>query len=108
MVVGGNLDPVDGILAASVPPQLATGELIGRFEPDTKRLYIASNVLRTWCSSRRLPYGPFINGLREEQVILRDERCQLGKGTKLPGGSVLAHCFDATLLGISEFSLQEH
>lgn len=108
VIVGGNLDPVDGVLAASVPPQLAVGELIGRFEPDTKLLYIASNVLRNWCSARRLPYGPFINGLRDSQVIMRDERCQLGKGTKLPGGSVLAHCFDATLIGLDEQSLQEH
>lgn len=108
VIVGGNLDPVDGMLAATVPPHLAVGELVGRFEPDTKRLFIASNVLRTWCSARRLPYGPFLNDLREEGMLLRDERYQLGKGTKLPGGSVLAHCLDADLVGLSEQGLREH
>lgn len=108
VVVGGNIDPIDGVLAASVPPQLAIGELIGRFEPDTRRLYIASNTLRNWCSARRLPYAPFINDMRMKKVILRDERCQLGKGTKLPGGTVLTHCFNAEVLNMSDFALKEH
>jgi len=107
-VVGGNIDPVDGMLSAVATPQLAYGELIGRFEPDTRRLYIAANALRDWCSLRRLPYAPFIHSLHDEGFITHDEKYQLGKGTKMPGGKVMAHCFDADVLNLSTQSLTEN
>ena len=108
VVMGGNIDPVDGLLSPSAPPQLAVGELIGRFEPDTKRLYIACSVLRDWCSARRLPYAPFTHDLKVRGVLLNNVQCQLGKGTKLPGGAIRAHCFDSEGLGLDAAHLVEH
>ena len=106
--MGGNIDPVDGLLSPSAPPQLAVGELIGRFEPDTKRLYVACSALRDWCSARRLPYAPFTHDLKVRGVLLNNVQCQLGKGTKLPGGAVRAHCFDSEGLGLDAAHLVEH
>lgn len=100
VVVGGNNDPVDGLLAPSVPPQLAAGELVGRFEPDTKRLFISCSILRDWCSARRLPHGPFVASMKAAKILIKDMKYQLGKGTKLPGGAVFTHCIDTDAIGI--------
>jgi hypothetical protein len=54
-----NLLVIEGIThkgLTTAPLREPRGELLMRYEPDTKTIYIASTVFRDWCAEKQIPY----------------------------------------------------
>ena len=75
------------------------GELIVRYEPKARRVYIARNKIQTWCSAQRIPFAPMWAKLKEQQSVMPDERMCLSRGTSIPGTPVWVVVLDADKIG---------
>ena len=60
LIVNSTVDKRSGLIEA--PVREPRGELITRFEPDTKQLFITVKLLREWCSKNQVSY----KGLTDE------------------------------------------
>jgi hypothetical protein len=71
-------------------------QLLVRFEPDTKKMFINAGSLRKYCSDRQITLKDVLSALSLEGVYGGTIKKRLGKGTKIPGASVYAHVFDCS------------
>lgn len=56
-------------------------EVLGRYETEPRRLYLANDVMRKYCASARVPYKEMASKLEKEGVLLnRNKIVQLGAG----------------------------
>lgn len=74
------------------PVLLPKGELLIRFEPDTKKLYIAAKPFRADCVSFQINYKETLAGLKKEGVYLGAGNKRLSKGMAIDTG--LTHCLE--------------
>lgn len=74
------------------PPQ---GELLIRYEPNTRRIFIAKQKLQGWCSAQRVPYAPFWKDLMDKGIATGEARLCLSQGTAIPGSRIWAVQLDA-------------
>lgn len=71
------------------------GDLIIRYEPNTRKIYIARDRLRAWCSDRRVPYTPFISRLKAQSGSAPASKMCLSRGTSIPGSPIWVECIEA-------------
>jgi hypothetical protein len=69
-------------------------DLFIRIEPDTKRLYINSNKLRSYCSEKQITLKEILKGLEADKAYIGQTKKRLSKGTKIASGPVYVHIFD--------------
>lgn len=98
LVVNNRNSATDSALPTA-PLKEPYGELLIRYEPNTRRIYIARDKLRSWCSERRVPYTPFIQQLKRLSSGEATARVCLSRGTAIPGSPIWTECFDADALG---------
>jgi hypothetical protein len=61
LIVNSTVDKRSGLLEA--PVREPRGELITRFEPDTKLLFVTVKLLREWCSKNQVSYKGLVDEL---------------------------------------------
>ena len=78
-----------------VPPN---GELLIRYEPNTRRVYIARTKLQSWCAKQRIPFNPFVQEIQDNGTLIQQTRICLSRGTAIPGTAVWVVELDADKL----------
>lgn len=80
----------------SVPIETPRGQLAIRREPDVKRAYIISSILKTWCAKRQISYTNMIEDLRTMGILIDISRVRMSAGTPQDSPAVLALVLDST------------
>ena len=80
----------DNPLKLPTAVQMPQGELLIRYEPNTRRIFIAKQKLQSWCSSERIPYAPFWQDLLDKGTAVGEARLCLSQGTSIPGSRIWA------------------
>lgn len=95
LIVNSFVDRRAGLMEA--PVREPRGELMIRFEPDTKLLYIAAKNLRDWCSDNQISYKMMCAELKKMGVLKALTKKSLSKGSDITTPSVTALMLDCTL-----------
>lgn len=93
LVVNGEADARSGLTA--LPLMEPRGELLIRYEPDTKDLYIAANSFRKHCVERQINYKDTLKQLETANVFLEAMNKRMSKGLKIMSPAVRALKFTA-------------
>jgi hypothetical protein len=74
----------------NAPIRMPRNELVIRFEPDTKTLYIAAKRLREWCAKNQVSYQGMQTGAASAGLSLEfsKKRMSAGTGVNAPSSSV--------------------
>jgi hypothetical protein len=65
------------------PIQLPYRELVTRYEPDTKLLFITTKHFRDWCTKNQASYKSITDALLKDEVAQLGVKKRLARGTKL-------------------------
>jgi hypothetical protein len=95
LIVNSTVDKRTGMFVA--PIREPRGELILRYEPDTKLLFVASKPLREWCSSQQVSYNGMIRQLVAQKISPGVIKKSLSKGSDITSPSVGALVVDCTV-----------
>lgn len=99
-------DEVDARTSLHSAPTLEPrGELVIRYEPDTKRMYIAAAVFKKDCVVGQVHYKDVLQQLKEKGVYIGAENKRLSKGMKIKSPGVHSLIFDCSS---SDFIDVEH
>ena len=72
------------------------GELLVRYEPDTKRMFIDSKHFRNDCVKHQVSYKDTLNGLKSEGVYLGGVQKRMAKGMQITTTNVYCLAFDTS------------
>jgi hypothetical protein len=92
LVVDGEADARTKLLPA--PIQEPYGELIIRYEPDTKKMYIVAKVFKDDCVERQINYKDTMKQLQEKGIYQGSTTRRMTSGTKIKGTPVHVMQFD--------------
>ena len=83
LVINDQADKRTGVeMLPILEPQ---GELIIRMEPDTRKLFIISKKLRTWCAEHQITIKDVLASLTNDGVYVGTVKKRMAKGTKISG-----------------------
>ena len=77
--LGGDGDASDPLV---IPDAIPRGQLIARFETDTKKAFLRLQPLKVWCAGRQINYSAFIEDLKSK-LGAKKGVVRLTKGTHL-------------------------
>jgi hypothetical protein len=104
-------DGADRRTGLNVAPRLEPkGELIIRWEPDTKRMYLVSKAFRADCAKYQTNYHETIQALKKRGMLVDGGDKRMGKGTNIMSTSVHALIFDTNhpdFMGFSDIVPEE-
>jgi hypothetical protein len=110
-------DTVDLRTNMQMLPQMEPrGELLVRYEPDTKKLYIASKPFKADCVATQTNYKETIEALKKNGVYLESVVKRLSKGMKVMTPGVYCLVFDTSaggflnmdeLVGVTDAAAQD-
>ena len=68
------------------------GELLIRYEPNTKTIYLAAPPFKAWCAKRQVGFNELVNSLQANGLDIKTAKKRMAKGTLLstPPANVLA------------------
>ena len=95
LIVNSTVDKRSGLTQA--PIREPRGELMIRYEPDTKLLYIAAKALRDWCSDSQVSYKMLCDDLRKLNVLKGLPKKSMSKGSDITTPAVVALMIDCSL-----------
>ena len=95
LIVNSNIDKRSGLTEA--PIREPRGELMTRYEPDKKLLFISSKALREWCSENQISYKMLCSELQKEKITTGIIKKSLSKGSDITTPSVFALVIDCTI-----------
>jgi hypothetical protein len=95
LIVNSNIDKRSGLTEA--PIREPRGELMTRYEPDKKLLFISSKALREWCSENQISYKMLCSELQKEKITTGIIKKSLSKGSDITTPSVFALVIDCTV-----------
>lgn len=81
-------------LRASMEP---TGELIIRYEPDTKMLFIVAKKLKDYCVQYQISYKETTDRLKADGILIKSDTKRMSKGMKINNTGVQAHWLDTSV-----------
>ena len=82
-----------------MPVMEPKGELLVRYEPDTKRMYIAAKPFKQDCISFQVNYKETVETLKKNGVLLEPEVKRLSKGMKIVTPGVYCLVLDTSASG---------
>jgi hypothetical protein len=94
LVVNDEADSRTKMQAA--PLQEPRGDLVIRFEPDTKKMFIVAKNFRTDCVATQVHYKDTLNQLKAKGIYLGAENKRMTKGMKMASAGVHSLVFDCT------------
>ena len=81
LVINGNADARNGL---SSPPQVEPkGELLIRYEPDTKELALSKKMFRKFCTDSQVTFSDLLKQAEVDNILLGDKKKHMTKGTRL-------------------------
>jgi len=94
LVVDGEADARTKLLPA--PIQEPYGELIIRYEPDTKKMYIVAKAFKDDCVERQINYKDTMKELQTKGIYIGSTTRRMTSGTKIKGTPVHVMQFDCS------------
>jgi hypothetical protein len=94
LVVNGEVDKRTNM--ESLPNMEPRGELLIRYEPDTKHLYVATKQFKEFCVKQQTNYKNLLKNLTDQQILLETVNKRMSKGMKLVSPPVRTLKFDAS------------
>jgi hypothetical protein len=88
---------LDELVIPELDPKI---RLVGRYEPDTKMLYLLPKIVRAWCTKQQLDYNSFVQDLKNQMGAQTSFPMRITKGisTDLPVTRTLKiDCSDADI-----------
>ena len=79
-----------------MPSMEPKGDLMVRYEPDTKLMFIDAKAFKNDCIERQVNFKETIKELEEKKILLDTKNKRLSKGMKVPGPAVRAMILDTT------------
>ncbi len=70
------------------------GELLIRYEPNTKTIYLAAPPFKAWCVKKQVGYNALVNSLTASGLEVRMDKKRMAKGTLLstpPANALVIH-----------------
>lgn len=64
------------------------GELLVRYEPDTKRVFIVQKKFKEWCAKNQVSYHEAVASLRNEGLMVDSMKKRMAKGTLMAAAPV--------------------
>jgi hypothetical protein len=106
LIINSTVDKRSGLTEA--PVREPRGELISRFEPDTKQLFISVKILREWCSENQVSYKALVDDLNTLGAGMGIIKKAMSRGSDMSTPAVSAlvvDCAKATVLNPEDDSL---
>jgi hypothetical protein len=94
LVVNGEADARTNMQA--MPILEPKGELMVRYEPDTKELYIAAKAFKDFCVRQQINYKGVLKELEQNSVFVEAMNKRMSKGMKVVSPAVRVLKFDAS------------
>jgi hypothetical protein len=100
-------EPEPGTMAV-IPIVEPRNELLIRYEPDTRRIFIASGPFKKWCSKQQVSYNSLVASLNQLGVTTELVKKRMAKGTALimpPTSTLMLHVPDnlsGSIFGLDE------
>ena len=94
LVVNGEIDSRTNLSA--LPLLEPRGELLIRYEPDTKQAYVAATQFKNYCVKAQVHYRSLLEKLTAEGVYIGAVNKRMSKGMKVNSPAVRALHFDAS------------
>jgi len=94
LVVNGEVDARSQLV--SMPAMEPRYELLIRYEPDTKHLYIAAKQFKDFCVKQQIGYKELLKKLTDLQVFVEATNKRMSKGMKVVSPAVRVLKFDAS------------
>lgn len=95
LIVKSTVDKRAGLFEA--PIREPRGELMTRYEPDTKMLFISAKALREWCSENQISYKMICADLQKAKIIKGIVKKSMSKGSDMTTPSVFALMIDCAV-----------
>jgi hypothetical protein len=92
LVINSYVDRRSGIMEA--PIREPRGELLSRYEPDSKKLFISAKPLRLWCSMNQVSYKAMKENLTALKIMDGEMRKSMARGTDMSTPAVPALVID--------------
>jgi hypothetical protein len=93
LVVNGEVDARSNL--GALPLLEPRGELLIRYEPDTKHLYVAAKQFKDFCVKQQINYRNMLKQLAEHKIYIETTNKRMSKGMKVVAPAVRALMFDA-------------
>ena len=94
LVVNGNVDARSQMV--SIPAMEPRGELLIRYEPDTKHVYIAAKQFKDFCIGQQVNYKTLLRQLTDLKIFIEATNKRMSKGMKVVSPAVRVLKFDAS------------
>jgi hypothetical protein len=94
LVVNGEVDARSNL--QSMPMLEPRGELLIRYEPDTKELFIAAKQFKDFCVKQQINYKTTLKELGKIKVYVESVNKRMSKGMKVVSPAVRVLKFDAS------------
>jgi hypothetical protein len=94
LVVNGKVDARSQLV--SMPTLEPRNELLIRYEPDTKHLYIAAKQFKDFCVKQQIGYKELLKKLTDLQIFVEATNKRMSKGMKVVSPAVRVLKFDAS------------
>jgi hypothetical protein len=95
LIVNSFADRRTGLM--ETPVREPRGELMIRYEPDTKLLFISAKALRDWCADSQVSYKMLCDELKKMKVLKGLPKKSMSKGSDISSPSVVALMIDCGL-----------
>ena len=95
LIVKSTVDKRSGLFES--PIREPRGELMTRYEPDTKLLFISTKALREWCSENQISYKMVCADLQKAKIIKGIIKKSMSKGSDMTTPSVFALMIDCAV-----------
>jgi hypothetical protein len=94
LVVNGEIDSRSNL--ESLPIWEPRGELLIRYEPDNKHLYVAAKQFKDFCVKQQINYKTTLKELHQANVFVEAMNKRMSKGMKVVSPAVRVLKFDAS------------
>ena len=94
LVVNGNLDARSNLSQA--PIAVPRGELLIRYEPDRKRMFIAAGAFKNYCVERQINYKATLKTLLDKKIFIVSANKRMSKGMPMVSPAIRALEFDTS------------
>jgi hypothetical protein len=94
LVVNGEVDARSNL--QSMPMLEPRGELLIRYEPDTKELFIAAKQFKDFCVKQQINYKTTLKELGNAKIYVEGVNKRMSKGMKVVSPAVRVLKFDAS------------
>jgi hypothetical protein len=95
LIVDGYVDTRTKMHAA--PLQEPYGDLLVRYEPDSKRLYISAKAFRDDCVEAQIGYKDTLKELKDKGIFLGAKNTRMSKGMRITSPGIHALMFDCNV-----------